>query len=102
MEEPLWDHVQSFTLNDHIIGTLDHQLFEQDNQTLSPHHPAPLNYLKVQELPEDGALVKDQEVASSLQIDVAISAAAMHLLLPVEWKNYDAERDYVHYSEQKQ
>jgi hypothetical protein len=63
VEEPLWDHVQSFTLNDHIIGTLDHQLFEQDNQTLSP--PPPLNYLKVQELPEDGALVKDQEVAST-------------------------------------
>jgi hypothetical protein len=41
VEEPLWDHVQSFTLNDHIIGTLDHQLFEQDDQTLSapPHSP---------------------------------------------------------------
>ncbi len=28
--------VQSFTLNDHIINILNHQLFEQDNWTLNP------------------------------------------------------------------
>jgi hypothetical protein len=37
MKKPLWHvHVQSFTLDDHIINTLNHGLFEQDNQTFEP------------------------------------------------------------------
>lgn len=41
MKEPLWG-VQSFTLNIHIIRTLNHQLFEQDIRTLN----TPIDYLK--------------------------------------------------------
>jgi hypothetical protein len=35
MKKPLW-HVQSFTLDDHITNTLNHGLFECDNQTFDP------------------------------------------------------------------